>query len=188
MTHPLVELLTTRRSVKPLLMTAGGPSQEEIETILTVACRTPDHGKLVPWRFIVFSGAARERAGEVIAETYKADHPAADADTLAFERNRLARAPLVIAVVSRARAHAKIPEWEQLLSCGAVCMNLTLAANALGYGTNWLTEWYGYDRRVLDRLGLGPHERMAGFLHVGRSDAAVQDRERPVLADVVTYA
>jgi nitroreductase len=188
MTHPLVELLTTRRSVKPLMMTAGGPSEEEIEMILTVACRTPDHGKLVPWRFIVFSGAARERAGEVIVETYKADHPGADADTLAFERNRLARAPLVIAVVSRARAHAKIPEWEQLLSCGAVCMNLTLAANALGYGTNWLTEWYGYDRRVLDRLGLGPHERMAGFLHVGRSDAPVQDRERPALADVVTYA
>ncbi|MCU0886088.1 MAG: nitroreductase [Beijerinckiaceae bacterium] len=188
MTHPLVELLTTRRSVKPLLMTAGGPSEDEIATILTVASRTPDHGKLVPWRFIVFNGAARERAGEVIADTYKADHPGADAETLAFERNRLARAPLVIAVVSRARPHAKIPEWEQVLSAGAVCMNLTLAANALGYGTNWLTEWYGYDRRVLDAFGLAPHERVAGFLHIGRSDAPMQDRDRPQLADVVTYA
>ncbi len=182
----MIELMKSRRSVKPILMQSGVPDATEIDSILTVASRTPDHGKLVPWRFIVLEGDARHRAGEIIAASYAADNPHADAEALAFERNRLARAPLVVAVVSRVSPHAKIPEWEQTLSVGAVCMNLTVAANALGYGTNWLTEWYSYDRRVLDGLGLKASERMAGFIHIGRSDAQVQDRERPVLADIVT--
>ena len=181
-----VDFLKVRRSVKPMLMSGEAPTQAEIETILTLGARTPDHGKLVPWRFIVIEGEARHRIGAVIAEVYQRDNPAADAETLAFERNRLARAPLVIAVVSRAAAHAKIPDWEQVLSAGAVCMNLSHAAHALGYGANWLTEWYGYDRRVLDRLGLSPSERMAGFIHIGRSEAPVVDRDRPALADIVT--
>jgi nitroreductase len=182
-----IALLTTRRSVKPMLMEPEAPSAADLDTILTVAARTPDHGKLAPWRFIVIAGEARNRIGEIIAAAYMADHPGASDKDIAFERKRLARAPLVIAVVSRAGAHPKIPEWEQVLSAGAVCMNLTVAANALGYGTNWLTEWYGYDRRVLDALGLKPDERMAGFIHIGRSDAPKQERERPALADVVTY-
>lgn len=183
----MLEMLKTRRSVKPMLMQGDGPNAAEIETILSVAARTPDHGKLAPWRFIVFEGDARLRASNVIASVFRADNPGADADTIAFEGKRLSRAPLVIAVVSTAKAHAKIPEWEQVLSVGAVCMNLTIAANALGYGTNWLTEWYGYDRRVLDRLGFGSHERMAGFIHIGKSSAPSQERERPALADIVTH-
>ncbi len=186
MSRPMIDVLKTRRSVKPVLMQDSPPAAAEIESILTVAARTPDHGKLVPWRFIVLEGEARHRAGDVIAASFAADNPKADAEALAYERNRLARAPLVIAVVSRVSPHAKIPEWEQTLSVGAVCMNLTVAANALGFGTNWLTEWYSYDRRVLDGLGLTASERMAGFIHIGRSDAPVQDRERPVLADIVT--
>ncbi len=186
MTRDAIDLLRTRRSVKPMLMVTEAPDAADIETILAIASRTPDHGKLAPWRFIVFAGEGRARAGEIIAAAYAADHPGADADTLSFERRRLARAPLAIGVVSRAASHPKIPEWEQVLSAGAVCMNLTLAANALGYGTNWLTEWYAYDRRVLTAFGLGPSERMAGFIHVGRSDAPVQDRERPALGDIVT--
>lgn len=186
MPHAMLDLLKTRRSVKPMLMQGGGPDAAGIEMILGVAARTPDHGKLVPWRFIVFEGEARVRASELIAAVYRSDHPGADTDTLAFEARRLSRAPLVIGVVSCAKAHAKIPEWEQVLSAGAVCMSLTIAANALGYGSNWLTEWYGYDRRVLDGLGLKPHERMAGFIHIGKSDAPSQERERPVLADIVT--
>jgi nitroreductase len=182
----MLDLLKTRRSVKPMLMQGAGPSAAEIETILSLAARTPDHGKLAPWRFIVFEGDARHSAGDLIASVFRADNPGADADTVAFEARRLSRAPLVIGVVSSARAHGKIPEWEQVLSAGAVCMNLTIAANALGYGTNWLTEWYGYDRRVLDGLGLKPHERMAGFIHIGKSDAPAQERERPVLADIIT--
>ncbi len=187
MSHDLVELLTTRRSVKPVLMTGGGPNAAEIETILTVASRTPDHGKLAPWRFIVMDGDGSKRAGTIIAAAFASDHPAADADVLAFETGRLSRAPLVIAVVARVLPHGKIPEWEQIMSVGAVCMNLIIAANALGFGTNWLTEWYSYDRRVLDGLGLDPSERMAGFIHIGRSNAPVQDRERPALSAIVTY-
>ena len=186
MSRPMIELLRTRRSVKPALMQQGAPDAADIDSILTVAARTPDHGKLVPWRFIVIEGEARHRAGDIIAAAFAADNPTADAETLAFERNRLARAPVAVAVVSRVSPHAKIPEWEQTLSVGAVCMNLTIAANALGYGTNWLTEWYSYDRRVLDGLGLKASERMAGFIHIGRSDATVQDRERPALAHIVT--
>ena len=185
MSNSTLELLKIRRSVKPMLMSNGGPGAAEIETILGVAARTPDHGKLVPWRFIIFEGEARMRAGELIASVFRADNPRADADTIAFEAKRLSRAPVVIGVVSSAQAHGKIPEWEQVLSVGAVCMNLMVAANALGYGTNWLTEWYGYDRRVLDGLGLKPHERMAGFIHIGKSDSPTQERERPVLADIV---
>lgn len=186
MPHPMLDFLKTRRSVKPMLMEGDAPDAAEIATILGIASRTPDHGKLAPWRFIVIEGEARLRAGDMLAAIYKADHPDADAETLAFERRRLARAPLAIGVVSRASAHPKIPEWEQTLSVGAACMNLTLAANALGYGTNWLTEWYSYDRRALDGFGLSPQERMAGFIHIGRSSAPVQDRERPALADIVT--
>src|SRR5205814_9369348 len=106
-------------------------------------------------RFIVFDGDARLKAGTAIEAIFTADHPEATADQVAFERNRLARAPLVVAVVSRAAPHVKIPEWEQVLSAGAAAMNLITAAHALGYAANWITEWYAYDRRVLDALGLG---------------------------------
>jgi nitroreductase len=181
-----LELLTTRRSVKPMELGGPGPSESEIETLLTVAARVPDHGKLAPWRFIVFEGATRAKAGEVIAKIFRTDHADATADQIAFERNRLARAPLVIGVVSRAAPHVKIPEWEQQLSAGAAAMNLVHAAYALGYAASWITEWYAYDRRVLDALGLQPHERMAGFVHIGRPAKPPEDRARPKLADIVT--
>ncbi len=99
---------------------------------------------------------------------------------------RLSLAPLVVAVVSRAAPHAKIPEWEQVLSAGAVCMNLVVAANALGFASAWMTGWYAYDARVLARLGLQAHERIAGFIHIGHNDAPREDRARPALADIVT--
>jgi len=102
------------------------------------------------------------------------------------ERARLARAPLVIAVVSRAAPHVKIPEWEQVLSAGAAAMNLVLAANALGYGACWITEWYAYDRAVLDALGLQPHEKIAGFVHIGRPPGVPEDRPRPPLDEIAT--
>jgi nitroreductase len=100
---------------------------------------------------------------------------------------RLARAPLVIAVVSRAAPHAKIPEWEQQLSAGAAAMNLVHAATAMGFAASWLTEWYAYDRRVLDTLGLAPHERIAAFVHIGRPAKPPEDRERPSLAAIVSH-
>jgi nitroreductase len=181
-----LDLLKTRRSVKPIELNGPGPSASELDSILTVAARVPDHGKLTPWRFIVFDGDARHKAGAAIQAIFTADHPAATADQIAFERNRLARAPLVIAVVSRAAPHVKIPEWEQVLSAGAAAMNLVTAAHALGFAANWITEWYAYDRRVLDALGLSPHEKIAGFVHIGRPAKPPEDRPRPPLSDIVT--
>jgi nitroreductase len=181
-----LKLLKTRRSVKPIEMTGPAPSAAEIETMLTIAARVPDHGKLAPWRFIVFEGEARDRAGAMIARRFQETHPEANADQIAFERNRLSRAPLVIAVVSRAAPHVKIPEWEQQLSAGAAAMALVMAANAVGYAASWITEWYAYDRAVLDGLGLAPHERIAGFVHIGLPRKPPEERDRPALADIVT--
>jgi nitroreductase len=186
-THPqVIDLQSRRRSVPPLALQGPGPTPEQIDQLLTIAARVPDHGKLAPWRFILFEGDGRARAGEAIAAVYQVDNPNADTKRLELERNRLAHAPLVIGLVSRAAPHVKIPEWEQLMSAGAVAMNLVLAANAMGFGTSWLTEWYAYDRRVLDRLGLAEVEKMVGFIHIGRPTATVEDRVRPDLAALVT--
>src|SRR5438874_11546764 len=181
-----LELLKTRRSIKPVELAGPAPSAAELETLLTIASRVPDHGKLVPWRFIIFEGQAREAAGEAIAAAFCTKYPQAKPEHVAAERSRLARAPLVIAVVSRAAPHVKIPEWEQVLSAGAAAMNLVLAAHALGYAANWITEWYAYDRRVLDALGIGPAEKIAGFVHIGRPAKPPEDRPRPPLQEIVT--
>lgn len=181
-----LELLKTRRSVKPNELVGPPPTDAEIETLLTIASRVPDHGKLAPWRFIVFAGEARFKAGEAIAQAFAEKYPDANAEQIAVEANRLARAPLVIAVVSRAAPHVKIPEWEQALSAGAAAMNLLLATHALGFAACWITEWCAYDRRVLDALGLAPQEKIAGFVHIGRATQPPVERPRPALADIVT--
>jgi nitroreductase len=125
-----LELLTTRRSFKAVELAGPVPSATEIDTLLTVASRVPDHGKLAPWRFIVFEGEARRSAGEAIAAAFRVKYPDARAEHIEAERERLVRAPLVIAVVSRAGPHVKIPEWEQVLSAGAAAISLVLAARA----------------------------------------------------------
>src|SRR5215468_1409181 len=181
-----IDLLKTRRSIKPVDLVGPAPSPSEIETLLTVASRVPDHGKLTPWRFIVFEGDARIAAGETIASAFRAKYPDAKPDQVEAERHRLARAPLVIAVVSRAGPHVKIPEWEQTLSAGAATMSLVFAAHALGFGANWITEWYAYDRNVLDALGLKDNEKIAGFVHIGTAAHAPEDRPRPPLAEIAT--
>ncbi len=184
--NPTLALLRRRRSVPPMTMTGPGPTGAEVEAILAIAARVPDHGKLAPWRFILFDGEGRRRAGDVIASVFEAENPGASAARLEAERTRLLHAPLVIGVVSRAGPHIKIPEWEQLLSAGAATMNLIVAANALGFATAWLTEWFSYDERVAQGLGLVGAERFVGFVHVGRPTVVVEDRVRPVMADLVT--
>jgi nitroreductase len=181
-----VEFLKTRRSVKPREMRGPGPSQAELETILTIGSRVPDHGKLAPWRFIVFEQDARARAGEVIADVFARKNPQATEAEIEVEKKRLMDAPLVIAVVSFARPHPKVPEWEQQLSAGASAMNIVTAASALGYGANWLTGWFAFDRDVLDRFGLKPDEKIAGFIHIGTPTKPNEDRPRPALGDIVT--
>ena len=181
-----IELLKARRSVKPREMTAPGPSPAELETILTIGARVPDHGKLAPWRFIVFEGEARVRAGEVIAKVFAMKSPTAAAADIEVEKKRLTDAPLVIGVVSFTKPHPKVPAWEQELSAGASAMNIVTAATALGYGACWLTGWFAFDRDVLYGLGLKADERLAGFIHVGTPSKPNEDRPRPVLSDIVT--
>ncbi len=183
----ILALLQRRRSVPPWAMTEPGPDPAQLDAILAVAARVPDHGKLAPWRFIVFRGEARERAGDVIAEVFRTRYPDVDAARVDTERKRLTHAPVVVGVVSRAAAHAKIPEWEQLMSAGAAAMNLVVAANAMGFSTSWLTEWYSYDPQTRAGLGLAEHERFAGFVHIGRASTAIEDRVRPVMSDIVSH-
>jgi nitroreductase len=185
MTHAL-DLLATRRSFKPSDLTGPAPSPSEIDKLLTIASRVPDHGKLAPWRFIIFEGEARRAAGAVIAAAFRVKYPDAKPEQVEFERGRLARAPLVVAVVSRAGPHVKIPEWEQILSAGASAMNLVHAAGAMGYGASWITEWYAYDRGVLSAFGLAAHERIVGFVHIGRPPGVPEDRPRPALSEIAT--
>ena len=180
-----IALLKRRRSAPPAIMTGPGPSADELATILTVAARVPDHGKLAPWRFIVFEGGGRDRAGGIALEIRFADKRDLDESASAEELGRFARAPLVVAVVSRAAPHVKIPEWEQVLSAGAVCMSMIVAARALGFSATWLTEWPAYDARFRAAIGLAERERVAGFIHIGKA-AAIEDRPRPPLADIVT--
>lgn len=182
----LINFLKTRRSVKPRDMNSNGPTESELETILTIGARVPDHGKLAPWRFIVFEGEARDRAGDVIANVFAKRNPDAPAEDVARARASLTEAPLVIAVVSSPKTHPKVPPWEQQLSAGASAFNIATAATALGYGANWLTGWFAYDREVLTGLGIKADEQLAGFIHIGKSEKANEDRPRPALADIVT--
>jgi nitroreductase len=180
-----IALLKKRRSAPPAIMTGPAPTADELATILTVASRVPDHGKLAPWRFILFEGEARERAGAIALGLRLEDRPDLDEKGRAEEQARFARAPLVIGVVSRAAPHGKIPEWEQLLSAGAVCMNLIVAARALGFSATWLTEWMAYDSRFRTEIGLAEHERVAGFIHIGHAPP-MEDRPRPDLDSIVS--
>lgn len=181
-----IDFLKTRRSVKPREMTGPGPSPADIDTILTVGARVPDHGKLAPWRFIIFEGDARVRAGEVIAKVFARKNPNAPPAEIDVEKRRLTDAPLVIGVVSFTKPHPKVPPWEQELSAGASAMNIVTAATALGYGACWLTGWFAFDRDVLEGLGLKADEKLAGFIHIGTPGKPSEDRPRPALADIVT--
>jgi nitroreductase len=188
MARDMLEALLRRRSAKPALLAAPGPSAAELQTILTAAARVPDHKKLVPWRFVVFEGAARAAFGEVLAEACAAEEKEPPSPVrLDMERQRLTRAPLVVAVVSRVVDNPGAPEWEQVLSCGAACFNLCLAANALGYGTAWITEWYAYSPKVHRALQLASNERIAGFVYIGTETERQPDRDRPDLSAIVTH-
>src|SRR5438477_10597043 len=181
-----LELLKLRRPHKPRGMSGPGPTADELDTILTIGARVPDHGKLTPWRFIVFEGEARARAGDVIAQVFVRKNPGAPSADIEIEKRRLMDAPLVIAVVSFTRPHPKVPAWEQELSAGASAMNIVTAATALGYGACWLTGWFAFDRDVLDGLGLKPDEKLVGFIHIGSVAKPSEDRPRPPLSDIVT--
>ncbi|MBA4788965.1 MAG: nitroreductase [Rhizobiales bacterium] len=182
-----IDLLLTRRSTRILDFAEPGPSAAELTTLLTIASRVPDHGKLAPWRFVVFQGEGRARAGAALADVLARKEPDAGEKRLTLERERFTRAPLVVLVVSRAAPHVKIPEWEQVLSSAACAQNLLVGAAALGYGATWLTEWPAYDAEARAALGLSEAERIIGFVYVGTATQKLEDRPRPPLDEIVTY-
>lgn len=155
-----------------------GPSAAELDTLLRLSSRVPDHGNLGPWRFILFEGESRHRLGLELSRIFGALEPTADEKRIVVERTRLMRAPTVVCVVSRAIQHHKIPVWEQRLSAGAVCQTMLIAAQAMGYAAQWLTEWYSYNSDVDKVLGLGTDERVAGFIYIGTATGENRERRR----------
>lgn len=180
-------LLLTRRSHPCNTLVEPAPDAGELSRLLTAAVRIPDHGKLAPWRFIVFRGDARLEVGRRLLPIAERRNGPLDEGQRKQELERLARAPLVVAVVSRAAEHPKIPLWEQELSAGACCMTLIHAAHAMGYGAQWLTEWIAYDAEAARVLGLQEGERIAGFIHIGTPSLPPTERPRPELDRIVTH-
>ena len=173
--------LARRRSASAMALTEPAPSDEDLAILLRLATRVPDHGKLSPWRFVILRGDAKRRfiAGlEAIAATRP------DGERLAAKLGKIKAPPLTLAVVSRATP-GDIPEWEQRLSSGAVCMTLIIAAQAMGYGANWITDWYAYDADAGRLLGLGEAERIAGFVHLGTAADTPLERVRPDVSAIV---
>ena len=171
--------LASRRSASPKAMGEPGPTPEQLSEILNAAVRVPDHGKLTPWRFILFEGGARAEFGDAMAARWRELHPEHGEESLNFQRDMFLRAPVVIAVISKAAPHPKIPEWEQVLSAAAVCQNMLIAATALGFACAWNTDWIAYDAGMAKVMGLSLQERVAGFVYLGATTAPLEDRPRP---------
>ena len=182
-----IDLLKTRRSVVANLLDEPGPSPEQLEQILTAGIRVPDHGKIGPWRLQVLDKKAQAMLGDILAEQFLATFPEANEKQVSFERNRPQRAPGLIVVSSRLNRTHKVPEIEQLLSCGAVCTNLLNASVALGFSAQWLTEWPAYNETVKSALGIPADQHLVGFIYVGTAVETPGERVRPTLDAVVAY-
>lgn len=181
-----LEFLRHRRSHPCITMTVPGPTEEQINDILTIAARVPDHGKLAPWRFVHYRPDQGEKIGVWLADRYEALNGPLDSEQRQKELTRFTRGPLVIGVLSQAAQHPKIPVWEQELSAGAVCMNLLTAAAASGFASQWLSEWFAFDEEAARYLGARDGERFAGFIHIGTPTQPPFERPRPNLADIVS--
>lgn len=182
----LRDYLKTRRSVGIGFLKDPGPTPDELQDILTIGTRVPDHGKVVPWRLVVIEGEARAQAGEKLAALRKARYPDIDEPSLDLERRQFLPAPLTIGVIFSPKPNPKAPEIEQLLSAGNVCFNLSHAAFALGFAASWTNRWYGFDVEAQQILGAKGGERFIGFVHIGTPSAVMDDRDRPDLDKVVT--
>ncbi|PHQ78857.1 MAG: nitroreductase [Thalassobium sp.] len=181
-----LDFLLTRRSRPAKTLTGPVPDRAGLDTLLTAAARTPDHGKLEPWRFIVLSGAALPRLAALV--TTRAAALDIDADQIPKARAAFADAQLVVAVISAPVISAKVPAIEQTYSAGAVCLSLLNAALAAGWGANWLSGWASHDRTFVETgLGLAPHETVAGFIHIGTETTAPPERPRPDITAKTTW-
>jgi nitroreductase len=182
----LLSYMATRRSCRPRDMVDPGPDADQLRRMLEIAARTPDHGKLAPWRFIHVARDRRAAFAQMLESAYRAGKVEAPARLEIEAVHRLAnQAPELVVVLSSPVEGTKIPVWEQELSCGAVCMNLLHAASALGFGGGWITGWAAYSAAVLSGLGARPNERVAGFLYLGTPSAPLEERARPALDALV---
>lgn len=179
MASPIIDYLLTRSSAPIAELREPAPDDGEIKTILTAASRVPDHGRLAPWRFIVYRGDVRERIGEKLLELAEKREGPLPEGRRSQELTRFSRAPLVIGVISSPKDNPKIPQWEMFLSGGMAAMNLMIAANALGYDANMITNWYSDTEEGRALLGLAPHERVVGFVHIGTHEGTIVERPRP---------
>ena len=185
-TSSVLNLLKSRKSASAKAMAGEGPTSDQLAEILTCAVRVPDHGKLAPGRFILWEGGARATFGDAMKARWRELHPEHGEATLDFVRGLFLRAPAVLGVISTAADHPKIPVWEQQMSAGAVCMNILLAATALGIGCQWNTDWVAYDAGIASVMGLQPHEKVAGIMYFGTSTVELEDRPRPDAMSLVT--
>jgi nitroreductase len=179
----ILSLLETRRSARPREMVGPGPTAADLERMITIAARIPDHGKLSPWRFVTVTDDQRDALARLLREALAAEEP--DAPPLKIDKaEEFARqAPALVVLISAPVQNHKIPVWEQQLSCGAAGMNLLIAAHALGYVAGWITGWQAYSEHV--RVAFcGPDERIAGFIFIGQPGRELEERERPSLSKV----
>ena len=187
--NEITNFLKKRRSVTAKSMNAGHVSLDHLNEILDCGLRVPDHGALNPWKLNVIQGDARKRIGaQIFVKQYKLLNPDASNEDLLYEENRLERASIVIAVVCTPVNHPKIPAWEMELSSGAVCSNLLIAAQSLGYAAQWLTEWYSYNEEVLKEFGGDPKtDKIAGFIYIGNKQKEPIERRRPIKNKIINF-
>ena len=185
----IIKFLQTRRSITAKNMICNQVNEDDLDDILSCGLRVPDHGALNPWELIVIKGDAKLRIGnDILADEYQLNNPDASEDEINYERNRLCRASVVIAVLFKPVLHPKIPFWEMQLSSGAVCSNLLVAAQSLGYAAQWLTEWYAYNNSMIKELGGNPDtDKIAGFIYIGDKDKTPIERRRPIKEKVIRY-
>ena len=183
-TTPL-SLLATRRSGKPRDLVAPGPDDAQLATMLAIAARVPDHGKLAPWRFVVVGADQRDRLSALITDAYRRDRPQAAATEIASLDQFAHQAPTLVVALFSPRSDSHIPLWEQQLSAGAACMNLLHAAHALGFAGGWLTGWPTYSDAVRDAFGADP-ERIVGFFFIGTPSRPLDERPRPDMTRIVS--
>ncbi len=181
-----LELLAQRSSTSSKTMSGLAPNIEQLQQLLQLAMRVPDHGKLCPWRFLVITGERRQDLSALLVKTRLAHEPHLDEAALQKDRERFLHAPMIITVIARVQKKHKIPEVEQRMSAGAVCMQLLNAAFAMGFAAQWLTSWVAYDPEILDALGIADDEEITGFVHLGQGQTGTE-RVRPDLASKLSF-
>ena len=185
----VINFLQSRRSVTAKNMDSSFVTDDDLNNILACGIRVPDHGALTPWNLTVIKDEARYRIGnKILAPEFKLNNPDASKEEIEFERNRFIRTSVVIGVLSKPVSHPKIPLWEMELSAGAVCANLLIAAQSLGYAAQWLTEWYSYNKIMIKEIGGDPKtDKIAGFIYIGDKVKQPIERRRPLKEKVIKF-